>query len=302
MRTITNEVGTGGIAVTTPADVEEHRGMEKRSPLASDDFASALSKIEISYRPDQPLPLASLVATVDNGPRPIAVNDNRPVRYHLKEMAQREELGINELENRRHWFDAERLKRDIAISNGEPLDDSAAHDWRELASVYIGEEIEPMVRDTGLQLSDDAEFEDTDVPGECGVVDNAGGEYNQIRLLHARQVVSLAEQVLGHDFNVLKSAIVDNWTARAIGENELFMDRASASACGKGMLRSALRNLSRFYASLDRLELNGDRPLDVWPLIGTPQGQSRVVLPGPFRWRGNSYLNQAPGPVIRLAA
>jgi hypothetical protein len=303
MQTITDEVGSGPIKITSQLD-EGDRRADERDPQTYDDVDAALDgkrqTIGISYRPDGPMPHASLVAAVDNGPSPVATNDNRPIRYHLKEMAKRGELGTSEPENWRHWFDSEHLKRDLAISSGEPLKDSASQDWRELAPEYIGDEVGSLATDVGLHLSDDVEFEDTDSPGECGVVDNANGECDQIRVLHARQVVSLAEQVLGHDFVVLKSAIVDNWTARMFGENELFMDRASASACGKGMLRSALRNLSRFYANLDRLELSGDRPLDVWPLIGTPQSLSRVVLPGPFRWQGNSYWNQARGPVIKL--
>lgn len=300
MRTITEEVGSARIKISVPADVEEHRGMEYRSPVPAK--SNPLRKAPISYNPDRPLPSGSLVNVVDNGRCPKPANDNRNARYHLQEMAQRGELGKNEPENRRHWFDAERLKRHIAISNGEPLNDSAANDWRELAQEYIGEEIGSFTGDIGLHLSDDVEFEDTNVPGECAVVDNAEGECDQIGLLYARQVVALAERVLGDDFVVLKSVIVDNWTARAVGEDELFMDRASASACGKGMIRSALRNLSRFYANLDRLELSDQRPLDVWPLIGTLQSQSRVARPGPFRWQGNSYWNQARGPVIKVAA
>jgi hypothetical protein len=154
-------------------------------------------------------------------------------------------------------------------------------------------------------LTDDLDFQDTDVPGECAIVDNAEGEYDQIRTLYARQVVSLAEDVLGHDFKVLKSAIVNKWTARMIGEDEGFMDRATASACGKGMLRSALRNLSRFYLNLDRLECSDQRPHDVWPLVGKPTSLPSIVHPtGSFRWQGNRYnryLNQARGPVIRVA-
>jgi hypothetical protein len=300
MSTITDEVGSGQIQISMPVGVEEHRGIEYRSSVPAK--SNPLRKAPISYNPDRPLPRDSLVNAVDNGRCLKPANDNRHDRYHLQEMAQRGELGTNEPENRRHWVDAERLKRHIAISNGEPLNDSAANDWRELAPEYIGEEIGSLAGDIGLHLSDDVEFEDTNVPDECAVVDHAEGECDQIRLLRGRQVISLAERVLGHDFAVLKSVVVDNWTARMVGEDELFMDRASASACGKGMIRSALRNLSRFYANLDRLELSDQRPLDVWPLIGTPQSQSRVARPGPFRWQGNSYWNQARGPVIKVAA
>jgi hypothetical protein len=227
---------------------------------------------------------------------------NRPTRYHFRELAQRGKLGINEPENRRHWFDAERLKRIIAISMGEQMNDSAAYDWRGLMLPYVGPEPESLATDVGLTVNDDGEFQDSDVPGECAVVDNAEGESDQMRLLHARQVISLAEDVLGDDYNVLKSLILDNWTAQMIGENELFMDRATASGCGMGMIRSALRNLSRFYLRLDRLEQSGDRPLDVWPLIGTPTTAPRVprrTLPDDLR-QSSYYLNQNRGPVIKM--
>jgi hypothetical protein len=283
---------------------EDMRDEERElSATSNDDVGTTLDgkwhRIEIGYRPEAALPLASLVDTVDNGPIPVAANDNQPVRYHLKEMAQRGELGTNEPENRRHWLAAERLKRDIAVLNGEPLNDSAAHDWRELAPEYMGEGIGTLTKDVGLQLSDDVEFEDTDSPGECAVVDNAEGEFDQIRVLRTRQVVSLAKEFLGHDFGVLESFIVNNWTARAMGENELFINSATAAACGKGMMRSALRNLARFYDNLDRLELSGDRPLDIWPLIGTQY--PTVRYPREYRRRA-SYMNQTRTHVVRHPA
>lgn len=299
MQTITNEVGTGKGSIVISSDDGDSRTENRIPVIVSDDAGSTMDgkrhMIGISYRPDAPRPVATVVNAVDDGRTPQAANDNRPLRYHLKEMAQRGELGINEAENRRHWFNAERLKRDIAISKGEPFNDSAAHGWRELALPHDGGEIGSFGSDEGLSLNDDGEYVDSDVPGECGVVDNAEGESRQTRLLHARQVVSLAGQVLGHDFGVLESFIVGNWTARTLGENELFMDRATASACGKGMLRSALRNLSRFYANLDRLELAGERPLDVWPLVGTQY--PTVVYPREFRLKA-SYMNQTRTHVV----
>jgi hypothetical protein len=303
LQTITDEVGSGQITISTPPDLDCRRA-EERTPLpANENITAALDgqqrRTAIHYKPDKPLPPASSVNAVDDGRTQQPANDNKPVRYHLREMAQRSELGINEPENRRHWFNAERLKRDLAISKGESLQDSAAHDWRKLALPHYGEEIGSFDSDEGLSLSEDGEFVDSDVPGECRVVDNPDGESDQTRLLHAGQVVSLARQVLGHDFGVLESFIVDNWTARMLGENELFMDRATASACGKGMLRSALRNLSRFYANLDRLELAGDRPLDVWPLVGTQY--TTVVYPREFRLKA-SYMNQTRTHVVRHPA
>jgi len=65
-------------------------GAEERSPLleANDNVTPALDgkrqKIEIRYRPDQPLPDAKpFVAAVDDGRYPQPANDNRPVRYYL---------------------------------------------------------------------------------------------------------------------------------------------------------------------------------------------------------------------------
>jgi hypothetical protein len=308
LQTITDEVGFGPIGVYAPPDFDEDVRADERKPISQTDgnITSEMDgkqrKIEISYRPDKPPPTTTLANALDNGRQPQPLNDNRPSRYHIREMAQRGELGINEPENRRHSFDAGRLKRDIAMSTGEFLSDSAASDWRELALPHLDldETIVSFARDTGLTLNDDGEFQDTDVPNDCATVDNAEGEYEQIRTLHARQVISLAEDVLGDDYKVLTSLILDNWTARTIGENEGYMNRATASACGIGMIRSALRNLSRFYLKLDRLEHGGERPPDVWPLIGTPKSIATPVLPGPFRWRGNSYWNQARGPVIQV--
>jgi hypothetical protein len=303
--TITDEVGSGPIQISAPNDLDGNERAEERgaAPPTNEDITPALDrkreKIEISYRPDSPPARASIVDTLDDGRVVPPANDNKPSRYHLKEMAKRDELGINEPENRRLWSVAERLKRDIAISSGESRNDSAAHDWPALMLPYIGPEPESFVTDVGLILNDESELEDSDVPGECAVVDNAEGEYDQNRFLHTREIVMLAEDVLGSDYTVLTSAIVDNWTIRMIGENELCMDRATASGCGKGMLRSALRNLARFYDSLDRLELSGDRPLDVWPLIATQY--PTVRYPREYRRRA-SYMNQTRTHVVRHPA
>ena len=315
MRTITDDedVGCGEISISSPIDLEAtdlHAGREERSPTPQEDnITTAMDgsrrKIEINYRPDQAPPLAGIVNALDDGQYTPPANDNKPSRYHLREMAQRGELGTNEAENRRHWFDAQRLKLDLAISTGDLLNESASADWRELCLENMGEEPESLeTSDEGLVFSDDGDFQDSSVPGECRIVDNAEGEPDQSRFLHRRQLISLAEDVLGHDFKVLKSVIVDNWTARMVGEDELFMDRATASACGKGMIRSALRNLSRFYFNLDRLELSGQRPLDAWPLIGKP-ASTRPAVPNAGSLiqqssRHTRYLNLAGGPVIGI--
>lgn len=306
MRTVIDDVGLGPITIRDIDDIDvltDERTTPRRD--CSEDGAmlgGQRHRIGINYRPDRP-PQAALANAVDNGPLPAPANDNRPVRYHLKEMAQRGDLGVNEPENRRHWFNAERLKRDMATSNGEPLSESASDDWRELAMDYMGEALRSFDSDNGLALSDDMEFEDGGAPnGGCSVVDNDASEPDGERAIRSKQIIALAVEVLGPDFAVLKSAIQDNWTSRTIGENELFMDRVTAAACGKGMLRSALRNLTRFYDGLDRLEATGERPHDVWPLIGTHSKQyPPVVRSRDFPWRGVSYLNQSRNYVIRVA-
>jgi hypothetical protein len=104
--------------------------------------------------------------------------------------------------------------------------------------------------------------------------------------------------VLGADYDVLEAFIVRRWTLKEVGETQGYKDRASASACGKGMIRSALRNLSRFFISLDRLEERGHRPQDVWPLLGTLNWPVKST-PGYYRPRDNMFTNKTAGPVRR---
>jgi hypothetical protein len=114
--------------------------------------------------------------------------------------------------------------------------------------------------------------------------------------------------VLGNDYEVLCAAIERGWTNQKIGETEGYTDRASASACGKGMLRSALRNLSRFYVSLDRLEERGERPPDVWPLVGAYTWPPVEYTPGHHRPHDLAgFMNRVAGPVrkrdsVKIAA
>jgi hypothetical protein len=107
---------------------------------------------------------------------------------------------------------------------------------------------------------------------------------------------------LGRISSCCAAFIESNWDTQTAGEKEGYKNRASASACGKGILRSALRNLSRFYARLDRLEERGDRPQDVWPLIGNLNLKPVVYPPEANRWRRAGWKNQARGPVFRHAA
>ena len=316
MRTITNEVGYGPIEVIevgaagSPECLIE-TGDREVSPPSDGDITVSLDNIretnKFRYRPDQPLPLASLVATVDNGPVPVAANDNvKPAAEPsdpLSEIYERGELGINEPENRQHLFDANRFRRLHDDARGEP--DNSDDNWRELliefCEGYFDNTITSLSKDEGLVLNDDMEFDDTDTPADSGAVDCAAwNPYRDsephVRKLYGQQVAALMSSVLGADYDVLEAFIVRRWTARQIGETQGYKDRASASACGKGMIRSALRNLSRFYLGLDRLEERGQRPQDVWPLLGTLNWPVKRT-PGYYRPRDNMFTNKTAGPV-----
>lgn len=115
------------------------------------------------------------------------------------------------------------------------------------------------------------------------------------RFLHARQVVARAEDFLGDGFRVLKRVMVDCWTAQMLGVDQGRKDRGQASAAGQAMIVAALRQLTRFYDKLDRIERDGESPRDVWPMVGTFTAP-RPPISRPQR--GKSYLNQAPGAVM----
>jgi hypothetical protein len=115
------------------------------------------------------------------------------------------------------------------------------------------------------------------------------------RFLHARQVVARAEDFLGDGFRVLKRVMVDCWSAQMVGFDQRRKNRAQASAAGQAMILSALRQLTRFYDKLDRIERDGESPRDVWPMVGTFTAP-RPPISRPQR--GKSYLNQTPGPVM----
>ncbi|WFU23156.1 hypothetical protein QA649_34510 [Bradyrhizobium sp. CB1717] len=294
-RTITDDVGASAPIIATEDGQREAASVDREAHTISLNGSRVWR--DYALRPDDAAKAGAIVTTLDNGPQKPA-NDNlaKPQRYHLKEIYERGELGINEIENRRHWFDAERLKELLATAACDPIE---SNEWRELMLPYFDDGMSSLDSDNGLQLNDDLEFEDTSVPADCTVVDNEDHTPTAIRILHARQVVDLAADVLGRDFQLLRTMIADNWTARMIGETEGFTDRTTASACGKGMLRAALRNLSRFLAGLDRLEERGERPHDRWRLVGTLNWPIAKYPEAP-RW--TSYLNQARGPVIKKAA
>lgn len=114
------------------------------------------------------------------------------------------------------------------------------------------------------------------------------------RLLHARQVVALAEDFLGDGFRVLKRVMVDCWNAQMLGFDQGRKDRGQTSAAGQAMILAALRQLTRFYDKLDRIERDGESPRFVMPMVGTFT-ITRPAVPHPQH--GKSYLNQACGPV-----
>jgi hypothetical protein len=323
MRTITTEVGSRPIKTKT-YPVEETNGSHKaedkgcidsgeRVPVPmfpNDNITSGMDgkreRCELNLA-GGPAPAGVIVDTIDNGPVLKAANDNsvpaiETNSYPLREMYERGELGVNEIENRCHWFDAERFKTIHSAARGEP--DNSEDNWRELLLEFFetlfGNSLTSFTVDKGLVVSDDGEFEDSATPADYKAVDNAGWEPTNdlapyLRQRYAQQIVGLMGDVLGNDYRVLCAAIERRWTNQQIGETEGYTNRASASACGKGMLRSALRNLSRFYRCLDRIEERGTRPQDVWPLVGAytwpPVAYARC------RTRDLAFMNQAVGPV-----
>jgi hypothetical protein len=333
MRTIADEVGSGPIRAVTYTVVEEVIGSIKedhtngarldlgervvvpipRNTNITSGLDGKRERCELNLT-GGPAPLGELTHTLDNGPDIAAANDNNALArkinsgvaksYPLKEMYERGDLGINEIENRNHWFASQRFKQ-IHLNASEP--DNNEDNWRELMSDFyegcFGNFLTSFAADEGLSLSDDMEFEDSETPAHCEAVDNAGwNPYRDsephVRQIYAQQVVALMADVLGSDYKVLCAAIERSWTSQQIGETEGYTNRGSASACGKGMLRSALRNLSRFYVCLDRLEERGDRPQDVWPLVGTLNWPPAKYTTGHCLPWDKAFMNQAARPVL----
>ena len=63
-----------------------------------------------------------------------------------------------------------------------------------------------------------------------------------------------AEDFLGDGFRVLKRVMIDCWNAQMLGFDQRRKNRQQASAAGQAMILSALRQLTRFYDKLDRIE------------------------------------------------
>lgn len=130
----------------------------------------------------------------------------------------------------------------------------------------------------------------------CPFTEDPAVKTPQNRFLHARQVVAHAEDSLGDGFRVLKRVMVDCWSAQMVGsESGRHNNRATASASGQAMILSALRQLTRFYDKLDRIERDGESPRFVMPMIGTFTPPRTAVC---HPQRGKSYLNLTPGPVM----
>jgi hypothetical protein len=335
MRTITEEVGFGPIkAVTYGTDesvgsytVDEidstqlDLGERIAIPIPhNDNITSSLDErhektTDFNFKSGD-IPNGATINTVDNGPNIKAANDNNLAAraktanepsYPLREMFERGDLGISEPENRKHWLDSQRFKRLHSDARGEP--DNSDDNWRELLLEFYEGFFDNIVTSTsaddGLVLNDDMEFDDSNTPTDYEAVDFSGWQPTKdlaphVRQLYAQQVIALMNDVLGADYEVLCKAIESSWTRQQIGETQGYRDRASASACGKGMLCSALRSLSRFYVGLDKLEERGERPQDVWPLVGTLNWPPVKYTPGHYRHRDTSFMNQAPGPIRKL--
>ncbi len=212
-----------------------------------------LTSARVNFHPDKPLPVETIVNVCDNGRLPPVANENKPLPYPLKEMADKQKLGANEFENLRNWNNAELFRIHLAIALGEPLYDPFKDDPTE--------------------------------------------KNPPARYVYARQVVAHAEDFLGDGFRVLKRVMIDGWSAQMLGFDEGRLDRGQASAAGQSLILAALRQLTRFYEKLDRIERTGESPQFVMPMVGS-FAITRPAVPHPQR--AKSYLNQACGPV-RLA-
>lgn len=242
--------------------------------------------------------------------RQIAANDNIEINrgWPLKVMYEKGDLGINEIENRHHWRDVLRLKRILDDSRYEP--DNSANvndDWRELVDEYLEIHensmiVEPVSDDYSMEQNFNPEFVDSFKDGPGFVDNNTWNPYRDIaphaKWLHAKQIVALAADILSCDYPILMAVIDRNWTIRQIGETEGYTDRITAAACGKGMVRGSLRKLTKFFLALDRVEINGNAPKVVWPLVGSSAWMF-AEMPD-VRWKRSK--GQLPQSGIHLAA
>jgi hypothetical protein len=130
LQTITDDVSSGRIDISTPDDIDDNGRAEERVfiPQTNEDITPALDgkryKVEFGYRPDTPPPLATPVTTVDDGPPAIAppANDNKSKPSQINELFKRGELGIDETLNRRHFHDAMRFISDHTVATSMSVD------------------------------------------------------------------------------------------------------------------------------------------------------------------------------------
>ena len=213
----------------------------------------------VNYRPNKPLPVETTVVVCNDGPTPPAANDNRPANDN-KPLP----YPLKDMAAREELGDNKYENR----SNWENAELFRIH-----LAIALGEPLYDPFKDDPTVKNPPA------------------------RYLYARQVVTLAEDFLGDGFRVLKRVMVDYWNAQMLGFDQGRKDRGQASAAGQAMILAALRQLTRFYDKLDRIEQNGKSPRFVMPMVGAFTAPRPAVC---HPQRGKSYLNQAPGPV-RLA-
>ncbi len=250
--------------------------------------ATTASLALVSSSPKQPVTMAGerrRLATLDQARRQglKPANDNKPKAeaWPFETMYRRWELGTDLTDNVHLHDIGLRFCADYyaAMEGGSPPEEVL--DWPSIMPALNplrseAETIESIGPNDGpLHLNDDADLVDEGTSRESGFVDYAS--YNVFRDtpppaygVLAKQTISLAAIVLGPAYRVVVAFLVRRWTLQMIGETETNASRATASAFGNGMVRSAMRQLSEFYARLDRLN-QGLPTKTIWPLVGTGQ-------------------------------
>lgn len=201
-----------------------------------------------------------------------------PTGWPLRELFARGELGISEIENRRHWEACLRFKR-AHVYSAEPVP-SDAEDWRDLmlpvAATADVQPLEPLPADTASVRDDDGEWVDGGTASLGNVVDcSAFDAYRDIpppgEEISAKQTIALAATVLSAEYPIIVAAVCRGWNLQQIGETEVEIgsNGATARSVGKGMLRLALRSLTAFWLAFDR-HVEGTPLIRTWPLVATP--------------------------------
>ncbi len=209
-------------------------------------------------------------------------NKRGPTGWPLHGLFARGELGISEIENRRHWQAAQRFKQTYEYS-AEPIPNDR-EEWRDLMlpltadadALDGGEDMAPLPDDSVADHDDDGEWNDAGTAALGNVVDcsafdafrdtPAPGEE-----ISAKQTLALAATALGPAYPVVVAAVCRGWNLQQIGETEVEIgsNAATARGVGKGMLRIALRSLTAFWLAFDR-HVEGTPLIRTWPLVATP--------------------------------